>query len=196
VCRPVATMSVPKRHPCEPSETTKKVKIMRSASIVLAIILFFAISGPASAEFYRYVDKHGNVLYTDDLSKVPADQRAKAQAYDESYSKPANPQDSPAPKAPLPNATEAQALEVERKQLEEQERSLNREYDDLMKQRATLDEEKVHAVTPAQIKEHNQKIVELNTRIKAYEGKRDAYSEKVNAFNERAKSQTPEDPKQ
>jgi len=169
---------------------------MRAASIILAILLFLAIAGPASAEFYRYVDKHGNVLYTDDLSKVPADQRAKAQAYDESYSQPAKPQDSPAPKVTGPSAAETQALEAERKQLEEHEQALNREYDDLMKQRATLDEEKVNAVTPAQIKEHNQKIVELNTRIKAYEGKRDAYSDKVKAFNERAKSQTSEDQKQ
>jgi vacuolar-type H+-ATPase subunit I/STV1 len=168
---------------------------MRATSIVLGIILFLAISVPASAEFYRYVDKHGNVLYTDDLSKVPADQRAKAQAYDESHSQPDKPQASPAPKVPGPNAAEAQALEAERKQLEEQEQSLNREYDDLMKQRATLDEEKINAVTQAQIKEHNQKIVELNSRIKAYEGKRDAYSEKVKAFNERAKDQSPKDQK-
>ena len=170
---------------------------MRTAPIVLAIFLFIGITGPASAEFYRYVDKHGNVLYTDDLSKVPADQREQARAYDESFGKPAKPQASPAPQAPAaPNPAAAQALEAERKQLEEQEQTLNREYDDLMKQRAALDEEKANAVTPAQIKEYNQKIVDFNSRIQSYEGKRDAYSEKVKTFNEHAKSQSPEAQKQ
>ncbi|MBI5550071.1 MAG: DUF4124 domain-containing protein [Desulfobacterales bacterium] len=170
---------------------------MRAAFIVLTIVLFLVITGPACAEFYRYVDKHGNVLFTDDLSKVPADQREKTKAYDESFSKPAKPQASPAPKAPAAqDPAQAQALETERKQLEDHEQTLNREYDDLMKQRATLDEEKANAVTPAQIKEYNQKIVDFNSRIQSYEGKRDAYSEKVKAFNERAKSQSPEGQKQ
>ncbi len=170
---------------------------MRPAPIIAAIVLTITIAATAHAEFYRYVDKHGNVLYTDDLSKVPADQREKAKAYDESFSKPAKPQENTTPKVPgAANPAESTALETERRQLEEQEQNLNREYDDLMKQRATLDEEKANAVTPAQIKEYNQKIVDFNTRIQAYEGKRDAYSEKVKAFNERAKSQSPEAQKQ
>ncbi|MBI5062005.1 MAG: DUF4124 domain-containing protein [Desulfatitalea sp.] len=170
---------------------------MQAASIVLAIVMILSVAGSASAEFYRYVDKHGNVLYTDDLSKVPADQREQARAYDESFSKPAKPKDSSTPKAPAAqNPAEAQAFEAERRQLEEQEQTLNREYDGLMKQRATLDEEKASAVTPAQIKDYNQKIVDFNSRIQSYEGKRDAYSEKVKAFNERAKSQSPEGQKQ
>lgn len=166
---------------------------MQATPIVLAIVMVLALLRPASAEFYRYVDKHGNVLYTDDLSKVPADQREQARSYDESFSEPAKPAESSPPKAPAPqDPVTAQASEGERRQLEEQEKILNREYEALMKQRASLDEEKAKAVTPAQIKEYNQKIVDFNTRIKAYEVKQDTYSEKVKAFNERSKSKPSE----
>lgn len=162
---------------------------MQATPIVLAIVMVLALLRPASAEFYRYVDKHGNVLYTDDLSKVPADQRERARPYDESFSAPAKPAESSPQKATPPKEpAAAQALEEERRQLEEQEKILNREYEDLMKQRTALDEEKANAVTPAQIKNYNQKIVDFNTRIKSYEVKQDTYSEKVKAFNERSKA--------
>ena len=54
---------------------------------------------------------------------------------------------------------------------EAQEKALNSEYSNLMKERGDLDKEKQTAVTPAQIKAYNQRIVDFNTRIQAYEQK-------------------------
>jgi len=80
------------------------------------------------------------------------------------------------------------SLENERQSIQAREKALNDEYNSLMKERAALDQEKQDAVTPDQIKAYNQKIVEFNARIQAYEEKRAVYADQVAAFNEKLKS--------
>lgn len=157
----------------------------------LLVWLFLVIALPhAEADFYRYVDEHGNVLYTDDLSKVPVEQRDKAQSYEDSQ--------SPAPPAVKETKTDESqndlspavggSLENERQSIQAREKALNDEYNSLMKERTALDQEKQDAVTPDQIKAYNQKIVEFNARIQAYEEKRAVYADQVAAFNDKLKS--------
>ena len=158
--------------------------------IGIAALIFLAV-GPQQleAEFYRYVDQRGNVLYTDDLSKVPPEQRDKAQAYEESKSPAVSTEKESDQKDVQKDAagTEPAALAKEREQIEAKEKALNSEYSNLMKERSELDQEKQNALTPAQIKAYNQKIVDFNTRIQAYEEKCSLYADQVKSFNERAK---------
>jgi chromosome segregation ATPase len=157
---------------------------MRSWKGFLMAVVLLAYAMPVAAEFYRYVDKFGNVMFTDDLSKVPPEQRTNVQSYTESRSasKPAETK-----KAPDSAATAAQ-LEGERQKLLEKDKALSQEYDKLMAERAILNEQGKVAVTNAQIKSHNEKIVEFNARIQAYEEKRNAYDSELKAFNERAEA--------
>jgi hypothetical protein len=50
----------------------------------VALVVSLAIAGPAWAQFYKYLDKHGNVRFTDDINQVPENQRVKARSYVES----------------------------------------------------------------------------------------------------------------
>ena len=52
-----------------------------TGAILIAVMVF---AGPAFAQFYKYLDKQGEVRFTDDINQVPRDQRAAAQSYPES----------------------------------------------------------------------------------------------------------------
>ena len=152
----------------------------------MGILIFFSLfAGSASAEFYRYVDGHGNVLYTDDLSKVPPDQRKGIQSYEAFEPKPEPVIKEEKAVQETNNEKDKQA----RQKLLEQQASLNKEYDQLMVERSKLNDEKDKAVTTAQIKEYNKRIVDFNARIQAYEEKRDALTREVKAFNDRSGDQ-------
>lgn len=152
---------------------------------LIIVIIAMAFAAPAFAEFYRYVDEHGNVMYTDDLSNVPPDQRDKVKPYEESESAslPVEPEKAESPETEKADMT--RELEKERQRLQEQEKALNQEYEDLMKMRSRLNEEKGTAVTNAQIKAYNQQIINFNRRIQAYEEKRDALANEVKSFNKK-----------
>ncbi len=147
--------------------------------IMIALLILFAWLQPVSAEFYRYKDRHGNTIYTDDLSKVPKDQREQVKSYHESKYRP-------------PQATEKEeqkdktlsgdASDAELNRLKQQEEALNRERETLKSERDRLNKEKEEAVTPEQIKEYNRSIVDFNARIQAYEEKRDAYAVEVKKY--------------
>ncbi|RJQ85687.1 MAG: DUF4124 domain-containing protein [Desulfobacteraceae bacterium] len=157
---------------------------MKTAAF-LAIIMLTGFT-PAAAEFYRYVDQHGNILYTDDLNNVPADRRGTVQSYEEAPNA-VSPEQNPPESKPDSAGNTMEAMENERKQLEQQEKDLNKEYDELVKRRGELDQEKEKAVTADHIKSYNQQITDFNARVRAYEEKRGIHTSKVNTFNNRLK---------
>lgn len=168
---------------------------MKATSIFLASLLFFAFSSSASAEFYRYVDQHGNVLYTDDVNQIPADQRDKVTAYEESYGEPEPeaPDETPGQAKASGNKAAMNAMEEERQALEAQKKELDKEFEDLKARRTQLDEAKANAVTPEQIKAYNQEIIDFNTRAKAHQEKLDAYTAEVNSYNKRLQDEMDKD---
>jgi hypothetical protein len=154
--------------------------------ITIGLLSLVALAQPVPAEFYRYKDRHGNVIYTDDLSNVPPDQREKVRSYNESVYRP--------PKAP--KKAEAQkktgepgAEDKEYDRLRRQEEALNSERDALTKERDRLNQEKQNAVTPQQIKEYNRSIVDFNARIQAFEEKQKVFAAEVEKYNAEKKAQ-------
>ena len=160
------------------------------------ITILLLTAYPAWAEFYRYVDEHGNVIFTDDLGKVPVQQRSQIQIYEGSRTAP-QPEAAETEKV-IDNQEKSDSDIQEGQRLKEQQTGLNQEYDALMAERAKLNEQKDQVVTPDQKAEYNKKIVDFNTRIQAYEEKRDALAREIEAFNNRvsAKEQKKSEDKQ
>ena len=56
---------------------------MKNRNFLLFIVIIFLVSigSNAGAEFYKYKDENGTIIFTDDYSQVPVDQRANAEKY-------------------------------------------------------------------------------------------------------------------
>jgi chromosome segregation ATPase len=154
-------------------------------NLVLFTIILWA--SPGLAEFYRYQDAHGNVIYTDDLSKVPAEQRSKAEMYDESVTSPP-PEATEEGESAGSASDDIEALKIEGERLLKLKGELDSEYQALAKENAELKTEQEAAVTPGQIKEVNNKVVNYNARFQAYREKSAAYETEVKAYNEKSKA--------
>ncbi len=173
-----------------------KVTIMKKIPFLFVLFLLSISVVTVSADFYRFVDENGNVIYTDDINKVPVEQREAVQSYEESASEQAKPADS----GDTPEDAAGNKIDItdedlkERERLQAQEKELSREYEELMTQREQLNEVKKNAISAEQINEYNQKIIEFNARIQAYEEKRGALETEVKAFNEHLKARQKETP--
>jgi Zn-dependent M32 family carboxypeptidase len=157
----------------------------------LTLLVVFIWASPGMGEFYRYKDAHGNIIYTDDLSKVPAEQRSKAEMYEESQSPAAPSQTQEGEVAETPagqQPAEMEALQKEGERLLKLKTELDKEYNALVKENAELKTEQQAATTPEQIKSVNKKVVSYNTRFQAYHEKSSAYEADVKAYNEKSKA--------
>lgn len=157
----------------------------------LALFAALTWASPGMGEFYKYQDAHGNVIYTDDLSKVPPEQRSKAQMYEESHTT-AAPQPAQegktASSATDKQPADSESFRKEGERLLNLKEELDKEYNALVKESAELKAEQQAAVTPEQIKAVNKKVVGYNARFQAYHEKSSAYEADVKAYNERTQA--------
>ena len=156
---------------------------MKTASIVSLLAIVWFIASPAQAQFYRYQDSHGNVIFTDDLNTIPVDKREQAKAYQESET------ETPAPtqldEADNTPEDTSESIRKEGQKLQERRDTLEQEYNALVEENSTLRKEQKQAVTPDQINAVNKKVVSFNARFKAYEEKSEAFKSQLEAYNRR-----------
>lgn len=142
---------------------------MKVRLILYVCCLCVMYSSMGTAEVYKWVDQSGVTHFTDDLSKVPKEQRPGMDAY-----KGIEPEKEEVPEpAPVDkNKLLAQALITEKKLLDE-------EFDVLIKEKQLLSDQKA----TLGIKEYNQKAELLNARIQAYQKKAADYERRANEYN-------------
>ena len=108
---------------------------------ILPILLLASLSGPASAQIYKYIDKDGGVHYTDDLNQVPEAQQETAQRYAEPESK-SSPKAPTGPKVtPVPATPPVKKVATPPKRLSDQEKALEIEYQELMAEKKRIENE-------------------------------------------------------
>jgi chromosome segregation ATPase len=158
--------------------------------LISLALLLFSIS--ASAEYYKYIDKDGNVHYTDDLTAVPENQRTDINEYNEIQSSGADRQkDEKSLKTPETSIEQKQGQTKQdafdfsemKKQMDREKKALDEEYKTLMDERKQMQNAKEKLRTRTAGKRYNKAVSELNERIEDYRQRKQKFDAEVERYN-------------
>ena len=174
-------------------------------TMILTVVFMLTAVG-ATGEYYKYTDENGNARYTDDMTRIPEDQRESAESFaseagasdgtqfgnaslnQEAVSASETDEYVQEYAAPAGQTFEGRAAELNKIQAE-----LNNTHRALEAERAEL-----AAQSPDEDANNNEKIAyrakvdALNAKIDKYSRDLKAFEEKVDAFNNRGRSGGPE----
>ncbi len=144
------------------------------------VILLFAFALPAPAEYYKYKDEKGIVHYTNDLTKIPPEQRKKLDRYKE-YHKPYTPlsEEIEAETEELINQS-VEGRDAEKQNIESLKNSLAARREALTNEREKLDAES------ARLKQNRPGKDVSKKDFEAYELSIKALNEKIGAFSKKS----------
>ena len=164
-----------------------------TGAILIAAMVF---AGPAFAQFYKYMNKQGDVRFTDDINQVPRDQRAAAQSYHESQAgaKSAAAESSAVkeekPAAPSPPTASAAAgpegvdpIEGTRTRLEALKKEVEAEYQLLVKEQDRLAKEKGAQKNREETNTYNKGVEAFNQRAEIFEKKNNDLRKLIEGYN-------------
>lgn len=140
---------------------------------------------PVSAEYYRYIDKDGNIHYTDDLTDVPKDQRTDIDAYTESQGNTYGVQtdEQTTEKEQAEHQPDGNDLSEIRRRLDVEKQALDEEYSALMAEKKQITEDQEKFRSKRDVNKHNKIVSELNKRIEDYERRKEAFRAEIDKYN-------------
>jgi hypothetical protein len=165
------------------------------------VILFLLLAGPVAAQFYRYIDKDGSLRFTDDLSKVPAEQRPNIRENNKPETGPApfskeavrpiekSPATSAEPSANHPQGAAATAadgtvfLEELRDRIEKMKGQLEAEYLRLAKEKDALVKGRASIKTLEELVGYNKSVDAFNQLAENYDKMSSQLTKLVEEYN-------------
>jgi hypothetical protein len=148
------------------------------------------VAVPCWAEFYKYTDPQGNVHFTDDLTRVPANQLGSLRSYGGQGGVAQRPAGSQPVSAPSPASPQIPGAGGDGRQgagrgehdpsEQGREQALEKDYQSLLAEKARLETEKEQldqksrASRNPSVKALNKKIQALNAKIEDFEKRADA----------------------
>ena len=160
--------------------------------LISLLLLLFSMS--ASAEYYRYIDKDGNVHYTDDLTNVPEKQRTdiheyngfQGDPYDQKEDEQTSEKQRPLfEKEQANNKTDINDFSEIKKRLDQEKEKLEEEYRALMEEKKEIAKNKNKYKSGSRAKKYNKFIMEFNEKIEDYERRKKLFNVEVEKYNKR-----------
>jgi chromosome segregation ATPase len=157
--------------------------------ISLALLLF---SVSASAEYYKYLDKDGNVHYTDDLTAVPENQRTNINEYNEIQSgvvdrqkdeKDANTPETSIEEKQVKTKQNAFDFSDRKKELDRKKEALDEEYKALMDEKKQFEEDKNKLRNRTAARKYNKAVTDFNEKIEDYQTRKKEFDAEVEQYN-------------
>ncbi len=164
----------------------------------LICLLMVSLPLSASAEFYRYIDKKGNIHYTDDLSTVPENQQTDMYEYGESQRNAYdNPKDEQSALKLRPLSEENQVhgqnkandIAETKRHLDRKKQEFDKEYKALMQENAQITKDNKNLRSRAAAKKYNKVTSKFNEKIADYETRKKVFDAEVEEYNARVKKE-------
>jgi hypothetical protein len=165
------------------------------------VLIFLLPAAPATAQFYRYIDQNGNLRFTDDLNKIPAEQRANIHEYREPGKGPAPSSGVTVPGAATPPAAKAEpnkgqmkdaastgaagagSNEELRTRIEKTIEQLEAEYLSLTKEQEALAKGRHTIKSREELAAYNRSVDAFNQRAQNYEKMSSRLNKLIDKYN-------------
>ncbi len=170
-------------------------------TIIMVLLIGLAVAAPASAQFYKYMDKQGNVRFTDNINQVPENQRNHIHSYAAASSDAAdatvseggvekksaggNAADEAPAEAVLAASVAEDPLDSSRTRLEAMKKQIDADYQALASEKEALGKEKEVPKTRQQATDYNKRVEAFNQRASDYEARSKELRKQVEAYNAR-----------
>lgn len=161
-----------------------------SHRIIIWIVFFvLVLSGSGTADIYKYYDDNGVLCITDDISRVPEDQRKAVEKSKEINTPMAQDSDYQIPKQTSESTAVDEQLQQQMKKEHDRlikvRKELDSEFSQLKERRDALVQEQDSEMSPEALENFNLMARNLNDDTLIYKKKKEDYLKAVEAYNQK-----------